>query len=421
MGTAFSPIIANIYMSVTLQKFLRTREQKPLLLKRYIDDIMVIWTHSKESLENFLFALNHFHPSLRYTYNFSEKSTDFLDLTIYKGPHFSQSNTLDTKTYQKDRNLYQYLHFNSNHPRNSHKSIITGECVRYVRTNTTRETFDCMVALFKERLKKRNYPESFISKTVCLVKYSDRQRHLHRSVPITPFILRPILKCIPPPKFNYLKQIILQEYSKLHLPTPRFVTLGHKTLRKELIKTKLNATSEQAMDMLLSLPTCDTTPAVHVDAGALPIMRYTNVKTQPCKHPRCTICTHLNCKPNFTSTKTGLSYPLRHNFTCSSKNIIYLITCTRCKKQYVGLTTQVNVRINHHRTNIFNLTQTYISNHFNFVDHSISHLSVQIIDTPSNGPNMQQELRHLERYWINTLKTVQPFGLNVSPGKNVNI
>ena len=138
------------------------------------------------------------------------------------------------------------------------------------------------------------------------------------------------------------------------------------------------------------------------------------------KHNHANIHTvHVNCKPNFTSTKTGLSYPLRHNFTCSSKNIIYLITCTRCKKQYVGLTTQVNVRINHHRTNIFNLTQTYISNHFNFVDYSISHLSVQIIDTPSNGPNMQQELRHLKRYWINTLKTVQPFGLNISPGKNV--
>ena len=422
MGAAFSPTIANIYMSVTLQKFLKARQQKPLLLKRYIDDIIIIWTHSKESLEEFLFALNHFHPSLRYTFSFSEEATDFLDLTIYKGPRFSDTSILDTKTYQKERNLYQYLHFNSDHPRNSHKSIITGECVRYVRTNTTRENFDCMKALFKERLKKRNYPEAFINKALCSVKYEDRQRHLHRNMPTAPFVLRPIFKCVPPPKFNHLKQIILHDYSKLHLPTPRFVALGHKTLRKELIRTKLDATDEQTMDMLLLLPPCTSALDIHVNAGVLPVVRYANVKTQPCRHPRCVTCTHLNCKPNFTSTKTGISYPLRHNFTCTSTNVIYLITCTKCKKQYVGLTTQqLNVRINHHRTNIFNHAQTYISNHFNFVDHNISHLSVQIIDTPNSGLNMQRELQNLERYWINTLKTLQPLGLNVSSGKNVNI
>lgn len=176
------------------------------------------------------------------------------------------------------------------------------------------------------------------------------------------------------------------------------------------------------MDMLLSLPACNSISDVHVESGALPVVRYANVKTQPCRHPRCVTCTHLNCKPSFISTRTGRSYPLRHNFTCTSRNIIYLITCTRCKKQYVGLTTQqLNIRVNHHRTNIFNNAQTYISNHFNFTDHNVRHLSVQIIDTPSNGPNMLQKLQHLEKYWIDTLKTIQPFGLNVSPGRNVNI
>ena len=397
MGAAFSPTIANIYMSVTLQKFLKTRQLKPLLLKRYIDDIILIWTHSKETLVEFLSALNHFHPSLHFTFSLSKVSTDFLDLTIYKGPNFSDTNTLDTKTYQKERNLYQYLYFTSNHPHSQHKSIITGECVRYVRTNTTRESYDCMLALFKERLKRRNYPEAFINKALCSVKYEDRQRHLHKSVPTTSFMLRPIFKCVPPPKFNYLKQIILQDYSQLHLPSPRFVTLGHKTLRKELVRTKLQATDEQIMDMLFSLPVCNSTSNVHVNTGILPVVKYANVKTQPCRHSRCVTCAHLNCKPNFTSTKTGISYPLRHNFTCTSRNIIYLITCTRCKKQYVGLTMQqLNVRINHHRTNIFNHTQTYISNHFNFPDHSISHLSIQIIDTPTSGPNMLQELQHLK-------------------------
>ena len=186
--------------------------------------------------------------------------------------------------------------------------------------------------------------------------------------------------------------------------------IRHRTLRQELIRTKLYPTDEQTLHMLL-LQNEETSTGVHVNTGTLPMLRYRNVKTQPCGHPRCMTCHHLNCNKSFASTKTGKTYPLRHNFTCISKNVIFLITCTKCKKQYVGLTTQqLNVRINHHRSNIFNRIKTYVSNHFNFQDHNIS---VQV--TPQ-GPNMCQKLQNLEAYWIHTLQTMQPLGLNVSPG-----
>ncbi|CAI7996639.1 CAP-Gly domain-containing linker protein 1 [Geodia barretti] len=44
MGADFSPTMANIYMSVILQKFLLTQPTQPYYLKRYIDDILMIWT-----------------------------------------------------------------------------------------------------------------------------------------------------------------------------------------------------------------------------------------------------------------------------------------------------------------------------------------------------------------------------------------
>ena len=49
MGSACSPTVANIYMSVTLRKFLRTQSNKPLLLTRYIDDIFMIWIQSERT------------------------------------------------------------------------------------------------------------------------------------------------------------------------------------------------------------------------------------------------------------------------------------------------------------------------------------------------------------------------------------
>ncbi len=73
------------------------------------------------------------------------------------------------------------------------------------------------------------------------------------------------------------------------------------------------------------------------------------------------------------STSTGRQYTIRNSFTCNSNNIIYLITCTKCKKQYGGYTqTTLKDTINQHRTNI--TIYAYFS------DHKTLNLSVQAID-----------------------------------------
>ena len=115
MGAAFSPTMANIFMSVTLHNFLKTQENQPLLLTRYIDDIIIIWPE-EHTLSNFLLILNSYHPNLRFTHIVSKSSVNFLDLTIYKGPDFHHTHRLDLKTFQKPQNLYQYLDFTSAQP-----------------------------------------------------------------------------------------------------------------------------------------------------------------------------------------------------------------------------------------------------------------------------------------------------------------
>lgn len=158
MGAAFSPTIANIFMSTIMRDFLKTQRTKPLMITRYIDDIFMIWTDTTDNLKHFLTNLNSFHASLNFTYEFSTTTINFLDLTIYKGSQFYFTNILDTKTFQKQQNLYQYLHFTSTHTPKTFKAIIKGECIRYVRTNTTYETYSATVHMFKLRLQKRGLP-----------------------------------------------------------------------------------------------------------------------------------------------------------------------------------------------------------------------------------------------------------------------
>ena len=61
--------------------------------------------------------------------------------------------------------MYQYLYYTSNHPQKTFKAVIKGECIRYIRTNTSYETYAAMTHCFKKRLLKRNYPIVLIDKT----------------------------------------------------------------------------------------------------------------------------------------------------------------------------------------------------------------------------------------------------------------
>ena len=134
---------------------------------------------------------------------------------------------------------------------------------------------------------------------------------------------------------------------------PRFVTLAHPTLSKILIRAGTKPTNEQFFDMILHFENSPRNTE-HKTAGILPKLKSPPTLIRRCNNPRCTTCAYLNCKPFFTSKVTNVRYSIRHSATCSSSNVIYLITCTKCKKQYVGLTTKpLRTRINHHLSNIF--------------------------------------------------------------------
>ena len=55
--------------------------------------------------------------------------------------------------------------------------------------------------------------------------------------------------------------------------------------------------------------------------------------TTPCGKPRCKTCDHIQQADTMTKQET---YSTRGSFTCQSSNLVYLLTCSICNKQYVG-------------------------------------------------------------------------------------
>ena len=85
MGTPMVPSYANIFIAALETKMLLNAPNGfiPLEWIRYIDDIFAVWPHGLESLMEFLSHINHFHPTIKFGYEYSDKSVHFLDTTIY--------------------------------------------------------------------------------------------------------------------------------------------------------------------------------------------------------------------------------------------------------------------------------------------------------------------------------------------------
>ena len=108
---------------------------------------------------------------------------------------------------------------------------------------------------------------------------------------------------------------------------------------------------------------------------------------------------------------------INHRFNCDSLGVVYLITCQKCEKQYVGNTvTPFRKRFNNHKNSLnrFGKGQKeicgkHLYSHFYTEGHlGIKDLSVMIIDV-TNVNNLTER----ESFWMEKLCTYILTGLNV--------
>ena len=83
------------------RQILRQGNKKPLVWKRYIDDVFSLWDTSTDKIEEFLEKANSFHPTIKFTAEISETETTFLDTKVYKGERFHKESILDVQTHYK--------------------------------------------------------------------------------------------------------------------------------------------------------------------------------------------------------------------------------------------------------------------------------------------------------------------------------
>ena len=138
------------------REVLEKRKLKPVST----DDLVRM---AKFLLQNnyFEFCLILFHPNLKFTHEFSEKSVTCLDLNVnlYNG-----SITTDLHIKPTDRHLY--FHFSSAHPDHTKRSIVYSQALRISRVCSFEEDFKRHNTRMKSWFLNRCYPSWLINKQI---------------------------------------------------------------------------------------------------------------------------------------------------------------------------------------------------------------------------------------------------------------
>ena len=121
-----------------------------------------------------------------------------------------------------------------------------------------------------------------------------------------------------------------------------------------------------------------------------------------CEHARCMTCATI---VNLTRIELkSESRPIHGHFTCETRALVYLITCSSCNAVYVGETGQkLRERLNGHRADIRNGNDTPVGVHFGQPGHELRVSGLEL--TSKNATSRKVR----ERSWIDFFKQTEVY------------
>ena len=318
---------------------------------------------------------------------------DFLDTKI-----ILENGRLSTDLFVKPTDTHSYLHYTSAHPTHCKQSGPYSQLIRIKRICTTNQKFlQHQLALVKYYLK-RGYPEDILLKNVQNIENLSRQDLLYPE--------KSTEKPTP-------RQYMVMTYSPCN---PKIIQI----IRKHWHMLQYSSSPKQfTAPPMVSYRKGPTMKDTLVSAR----VKNQNMDPKPpqppppkCIHVSCIICKYLNKSDRYTSKATKRSYKLNTKYTpcCQTKNIIYMITCYTCKKQYVGETKRsLEKRMKEHQYDIKSKKDKPVSRHM--LEHKSNRIDYQIIKILHEDPDLDSttKLRKSEEmYWIHQLRTTHPRGIN---------
>ena len=390
IGTKMAPSYANIFMGKLESDLLERAPKKPILWRRFIDDIFFVWTEGEESLGEFMEFMNSFHDTIKFTFSRSSEKVNFLDVTVV-----FNNGIVSTDVYSKPTDKHQYLFHTSCHPRSCKKGIPFGQALRIRRICSSNNFFEKRVSELSNYLVERGYRKDHVERQI------DRARRISRA---------DSLRDKERVNNNRIPFVVT-----FHPALPNIAEILHKLDPVLKSSRRCQSAIEQVPMVAFRKPKSLKDILVHSE-----ITTPVNDKgCYRCGDRRCRVCDFLVESKDFKSTVTGDNFVINFNVDCNSDHVVYLLSCARCEMQYVGSTiTKFRTRFNNHKSRLNahkrlttenKVKDDCIYRHFNQPDHQgLADVRVRLIDKCRNVT----VLRDREAQWAYRLRSIHPLGLN---------
>ena len=422
-GGSLSVSLANIAVYYVLRSVIYNSPDKPdslMALKRFVDDLTGLWVGSEEDfiiwsdqvnerLGDFGLSIKD-SPDIKWDFKKSGEYTTFLDINY----SFDLSSGLITDVNIKKTDARTFLHFSSYHPRQTFKSIVYSQCLRYRRIINEHIRLVRRLDELGKCFINSGYPKKMVSGIIDDVVTRKRSLDYIEKSDEPPFPI--VWVQTYGPATSHIKELI----------SDANVAAKLSPVWKDVSKPigVVNRRSKNLGDILLQRKKF----ALQDVASPTGTTRCTPTSTQGDKNPvgrPCQACDLMSNNKYVTSTTTGETYKLP-NGTCKSKGLIYLAQCVICQLQYTGKTSnKLQTRISGHRTHVGRLKtipedkegeeesdEMVLAEHL-FNVHGLN--TVRAFNESYKFSILQLNPKNLERceqMWANKLLTIQPFGLN---------
>lgn len=397
MGSPFAPNYANLFMGKFEMDFVYSSENAfKHCLKcwyRFIDDIFFIFSGTVEQLQQFHAFLNTRLDSIRFTLEHDLFSISFLDVNVFRSPGQVLP---QTTVFRKPTDRNNFLHSKSYHPPSMKKSLPYSQFLRMRRICSTEEEFERQTKILYDRFLAKGYDSANLDLCLDRVRVIKRDTLLKKKETTTDN--RIVLSMTFSPMASKIKSIVKKHWHILASDTqigqsfqnpPLFAYRRFENLRDKLVRA---------------------------DSYTPPTNWLTNLEPGnfPCRN--CVNCNAMIKGHSFQHPRTGKSFSVRGRITCRTTFVVYLLKCP-CGFGYVGKTKrELRIRINEHKSNIRNHDiKSPVARHFSESGHDVCTLKFQGIEAVrsfTRGGDRERYLLQREAYWIYTLQTVFPNGLN---------
>ena len=132
--------------------------------------------------------------------------------------------------------------------------------------------------------------------------------------------------------------------------------------------------------------------------------------TFKCARKRCNTCPFIHDADKITGPKRSIK--ITDRFTCTSANVIYCITCTLCKKIYIGETgRRLGDRFREHIRDVERNDEDAskpVARHFNLPNHSSQHMTICGLSLHQGNTESR---KNLEQKFIFQIGTLNPHGI----------